>query len=493
MTKCSVCDSPFAPGKPHQCSRSTRRENLEELVRQSSKRTKEQVVSTGLREVAEEQGTSTRGGTVTLTTGGKPLSATLGTAGKAQSAPRFTNEVLDRLQLKTGMSDNQAKVVDNFLRVHCGRSSVSNHEQYMKERNTKLADLFDHTHIALTEYVTEEKDTEGEKKQKKKTTSDVQKPVVYVKDVEEFASLVMRERNLQPADSLVQIGIDDGQGQVKIMMSIKPKTEEPVSKKKCRYADGFAPQDFKLSGVKKLLLLLMSPTCERHDNISKLLELVGIEAIQFGFSCDIKMLLILLGKQGASSTHCCPFCVGSSPWVGTFDHVTIGSLWRNYHAYTAAVAAADPRKPPKAKDYNNVVNRPLVIGPDDKKVLGGLVYFPEHHVFTGIVGKLVMEMERKLFDNAKEGVKWMDDWMAEPGVNVSRTVYHGSASFVGNQARRLLSKLDSLEVKLEGALQGERIAMAKIFIKALRQFEQVGPFSLQNFVGKITLLALLQV
>ena len=92
---------------------------------------------------------------MTLTTGGTRLSATLGTAGKKQSAPRFSNEVLDRLQLKTGMSDNNMKVLDNCLRVVCGRSSVSNHEQHMKERNTKLTDLFDHTHIVLTEYVTD--------------------------------------------------------------------------------------------------------------------------------------------------------------------------------------------------------------------------------------------------------------------------------------------------------------------------------------------------
>ena len=160
--------------------------------------------------------------------------------------------------------------------------------------------------------------------------------------------------------------------------------------------------------------------------------------------------------------------------------MTIGSLWRDYHAYMDALAAADPRKPPKAKDYNNVVNRPLVIGPDETKILGGLVFFPEHHIFTGIVGKLIKEMERKLFDSEKEGVKWMDDWMATPGVNVSRTVYHGSASFVGNQARRLLKKLDSLEVKLEGALQGERLDLAKVFMKALRQFEQVRVFRISK-------------
>ena len=197
-------------------------------------------MSSGLREVAQEQGSSTRGGMVTLTTGGTPLSATLGKTAKQQTAPRFSNEVLDRLQLKAGLSDNTMKTVDNFLRVTCGRSSVSNHKQHMKERNTMLAELFDHTEIVLTEYVTEEKEGGDEKKVRKKATSDVQKPVVYVKDVEQFASMVMAKRNLSPADSLVQIGIDDGQGQVKIMMSVKHKEEEQVCRKKSRYADGFS-------------------------------------------------------------------------------------------------------------------------------------------------------------------------------------------------------------------------------------------------------------
>ena len=82
----------------------------------------------------------------------------------------------------------------------------------------------------------------------------------------------------------------------------------------------------------------------------------------------------------------------------------------------------------------------------------------------------------------------MDEWMATPGVNVSRTVYHGSASFVSNQARRLLTKLDSLEVKLEGALQGEKLVLAKVFIKALREFDQVGVFLLKSLFSAFCLL-----
>ena len=123
-------------------------------------------------------------------------------------------------------------------------------------------------------------------------------------------------------------------------------------------------------------------------------------------------------------------------------------------------------------DFYNVVNRPLVTGPDDQKILGNLVFFPEHHVFTGIVGKLIMELERNLFESPEEGILFMDNWMKE--VNVARTVYHGSASFIGNQAERLLSKVSFLEVKLEEKLENtEKLVLAKLYVKALQQFNLV--------------------
>ena len=48
--------------------------------------------------------------------------------------------------------------------------------------------------------------------------------------------------------------------------------------------------------------------------------------------------------------------------------------------------------PATAMKYHNVVKPPLVTDRDDQKILGDLFYFPEHHVFTGIVGKLANEL-----------------------------------------------------------------------------------------------------
>ena len=67
--------------------------------------------------------------------------------------------------------------------------------------------------------------------------------------------------------------------------------------------------------------------------------------------------------------------------------------------------------------FNMVVNKPLVTGPEEQKILGNL--FPEHCVFTFIVGKLVKELKWKILDSAKQGINFRAKWMAVPVVRKS--------------------------------------------------------------------------
>ena len=442
---------------------------MEQMVKKSSQKTKERVISSQLKEVFEEKGVSTQGGTTKLSTGGTPIFATLGKP-KSKPDPKFTNESLTRLQLKMNASDRKMNILGNFLRINCGRASVIKLEENMTMRNQMLEEYFDVANVVQTKYVKDPSEQEDDKKKKKKITKEVEVPVVFANDVEDLAGLIMHECNLEPGTTVGQIGIDDGQGLVKIMMSLKEKDPEECSKnKKMKYSEGFAAKDFKLSGVKKLILLLVSPTTETHANLSSLLALLGIEAIDYGFSCDLKMVLLLLGKQPASSKHCCPYCVGSSPWIGNFDPVTIGSLWADYTRYVEAGSVIKT-----AMKYNNVVLPPLVTGPEKQKILG-ILFFPEHHVFTGIVAKLVKELEKYGFDTKEEGKIFMDNWMSEPGVNVSRTVWHGSASFIGHMAELLIEKADLLLMRLRQylALRPDKLAVAEVYVKAMKEFNQV--------------------
>ena len=105
VTVCSLCLTFWGPGQDHICSKQTRMNNVEELVRTTSKRSREKVISSQLKEVFKEQGVSIHSGTASLTTGGTPNTATIRKK-KLKPALKFTNEYLNRLQLKTGNSDN---------------------------------------------------------------------------------------------------------------------------------------------------------------------------------------------------------------------------------------------------------------------------------------------------------------------------------------------------------------------------------------------------
>ena len=108
---------------------------------------------------------------------------------------------------------------------------------------------------------------------------------------------------------------------------------------------------------------------------------------------DLKMVLILCGKQAASCKHPCPYCTSSSPWKekGRFETLTLGML-KDFHKEFLKACGNDK----KAQLYNNVVNKPLLKGEDSKKVIS-LVNFPELHVLTGVVGKLIKELQRQAF------------------------------------------------------------------------------------------------
>ena len=117
-----------------------------------------------------------------------------------------------------GASDNKMKILGNFLRVNCGRPSVTKLDDHMTARNRKLSHLFSVKNVQQTENVTVEGEEEDGKKKKKKETRTADKPVVFANNVEELLCLIMTERGLTPETSLVQIGIDDEQGLLKGMV-----------------------------------------------------------------------------------------------------------------------------------------------------------------------------------------------------------------------------------------------------------------------------------
>ena len=133
MVVCNLCMSAWWPGQKHDCSRQGKRINVEAIVRNTIRKSKERVISSQLKEVFEEKGVSTRGGSTALTTGGTPIIAMLGKT-NLKPVPKFSNESLTQLQLKMGNSDRKMNILGNFLRINCGRASVNKLEEHIYAR-----------------------------------------------------------------------------------------------------------------------------------------------------------------------------------------------------------------------------------------------------------------------------------------------------------------------------------------------------------------------
>ena len=164
-TLCSICLSNYGPGKEHTCTKGKRQENINNIVRSCSPKSKEHVVSTQLKEIFEDKKTSTEGGKILLSTGGPPIQATLGIATKPQ--PLFTSEELNRQQTKLSLSDNKMKIAGNFLHIKCGKKYVVNLKKYMTERNKIFAEDFEHKVIKQRIYKKDGNETETSNKRKK--------------------------------------------------------------------------------------------------------------------------------------------------------------------------------------------------------------------------------------------------------------------------------------------------------------------------------------
>ena len=97
----------------------------------------------------------------------------------------------------------------------------------LTETNHKLDGFFELEKIKYTEKITDEnkensKEHNKTKTKKVKIESEVEKDTVYCTKVEDLVSLVIEERKLQADNTEIQIGMDDGQGLLKVHTNKSP-------------------------------------------------------------------------------------------------------------------------------------------------------------------------------------------------------------------------------------------------------------------------------
>ena len=103
---CDSCFSELAPGKPHVCQKSVKRNNIVSLIRSTSVASQSAVMASSLKTLAEDIGESSRGGTLHLQSGSKQLEVIVGQSRKRPQAVQFSHENLRRLGTKLNLSNN---------------------------------------------------------------------------------------------------------------------------------------------------------------------------------------------------------------------------------------------------------------------------------------------------------------------------------------------------------------------------------------------------
>ena len=105
LAMCNKCWAEIGKGKPHQCHKPNKRENLAGIVKNSSKKSRATVATSTLKTIAEESGVSTRGGVIELQSGSKLLPVQIGTPRVKPKVAKFSHENLKKIQTAHNLSD----------------------------------------------------------------------------------------------------------------------------------------------------------------------------------------------------------------------------------------------------------------------------------------------------------------------------------------------------------------------------------------------------
>ena len=222
------------------------------------------------------------------------------------------------------------------------------------------------------------------------------------------------------------------------MLTIQPKELSTDDCARSKYCEGVAAKTFKLSGVKKVIILgLMPGVQESHDNIKKLLHAIDLSGLPISFSCDLKLCLFLCGKMQGSCKHPCVFCDGCDPWNGDCSLLTIGTLKEFYQGYLEDLAK-DEGDRDGPMEFNNCTSENLLqflAFPDDTLVLD-IINIPELHLLMGVVVKLMQYVQAcfgKLPAEKERGLEFVKMFYKNINITVRQP-----GRLEGNQAEKVL-------------------------------------------------------
>ena len=448
VTFCSACATELGRGHDHDCKPQNKAENLRKsgLLNTPTKTTEQKMVTGALKTMAIDLGTAC----LSLKSKRGYVKVATGKAAEKAEEPVIDHNTLHMMKSTTDQSGKKMIKGLGIVRARTGVQIEPNFREHMYQRNQALKE-----HFIWTREHFHETDRDAKGKVKGKTAQRASlKHLVYTPNVEALKERIILERGWEDrTDVDVKIGIDsgstDGNDMLKFCMVLQrsgdhdddlnsPEKKKPV-KRQLKLLD-----DFKDGGVKKLIILAVGfKIPENYTNVLRIMELVGINRFTATFSCDLKMVNMILGLQSAGATFSCPYCeCDSSNWNADARLRTFG----NIRAYQRNWTQQSGQRSQLSK-FMNCEFEPLIEGENHQYTIE-VVVPPQMHIFMGIADKIWKSIKANLeqFDslhsNETQHLKQFEALLKSNGI--TGTVHGPHRGLIGPEANKLCQISDQI-------------------------------------------------
>ena len=233
MKFCTICWGEVAPGKHKSCGKHLRQENIRENF---SPETRQMLASETLKEEFSKAREAGQEEVISLKTRHGPRLEVKSKNVQLESAV-FTTEMMDKFRSQIHMSKRNALKSARFFKEVFNGKMETGMQEYVYNANTCLSDFFAVKRVEFVEFDYEYDD--GKPISSKKTLQPVFRDIVYCTDVEGLIFFLKLERALDD-DAIIKIGIDGGQGSLKLCLTIHSQKDEneksPQTKRKRKSA-----------------------------------------------------------------------------------------------------------------------------------------------------------------------------------------------------------------------------------------------------------------
>lgn len=449
---CPRCLTPnITEGDGHPCHVSDLIERMKELVAKHQTKVGEAVASSVLKSTSKSPG-----GTQYLSQhkGGPKVAVGLGKVPEPEPALKFSAVDMADIQKVCGIKGTSGiKKLGTMLNKRAGKYVVeSNLGEKLVERGTRLM-----CHYTVTKDV-----IIGGKPWK----------VVHTVDLEALVCEVAQLRGVSRDDLLVRLGMDKGQGALKISFNLidLSATRFQKSQKGGKARVSRPLGEFLDSGVEKLLLAAKVEKLEEsHESVRVLFNLIKLSNVKgrvlgpddkllcqgFVLSADHKLINLALGLMSHSSTYPCSWCDAHKNSLDSCGKP------RTFGKIRELALAFQKSKKNEGKDFKCCVEIPSLglENPDDEVI--DLIPPGQLHLLLGVVNRCIKEIEKE----------WpgIEKWFERLHFNASGQ--HGG-KFDGNDCKRM-SKAENVDILETMAEESNVRALIKPFTDVLRCMDAI--------------------